>query len=303
MTITNDAYGNYFIGNKDTTDLLSWDELLSCMRQALGSNDRAALFKSGHMGFNNYARIDWRPNIPQETLTGAIAVSNTYPHGQGFNLNTSRFSVIYNKDGLSYMSLINNGSIIEHQTNPRRIDNSLNTTLLWAVANKQSISYFLFKDNTNYYFHSVGVLNNSNQVFPGNAYAFAIQSTFEWNNYELSARTPFADTSVRVIGTVANYPHTNNNNIATQSETELYLRWVSNNDVSMAVGCIPNVFKWKVDGTETPLAIGSTVKLNMINQTPDFPSTGFIYCRVVGRLGNTSISDLTGDYILMRVAN
>lgn len=302
MTITNDAYGNYFIGNKDTTDLLNWDELLSCMRQALGSNDRAALFKSGHMGFNNYARIDWRPNIPQETLTGAIAVSNTYPQ-QPLNLNTSRFSVIYDTDNTVHTSLINNGSIISHGTGARKINNSSNTTLLWAVANRQSISYFLFKSNTNYYFHSVGVLNNSDQVFPGNAYAFAIQSTPEWyNQYEVSAKTSFADAFVSVFGTTANYPHTNNNNIATQSETELYLRWGSNN-LTMPVGCIPNVFKWKVDGAETPLAIGSTVKVHMINQTPDFPSTGFIYCRVVGRLGNTSISDLTGDYILMRVAN
>jgi hypothetical protein len=254
------------------------------------------------MGFNNYARIDWRPNIPQETLTGAIAVSNTYPQ-QPFNLNTSRFSVIYGREDTN-VSLINNGSIISHTTTIGRGDNSLNTTLLWAVANRQSISYFLFKSNTNYYFHSVGVLNNSNQVFPGNAYAFAIQSTPDFfGQYAVSARTSFADNTVSVFGAIANYPHTNNNNIATQSETELYLRWVSNSDVSMAVGCIPNVFKWKVDGTETPLAIGSTVKLNMINQTPDFPSTGFIYCRVVGRLGNTSASDLTGDYILMRVAN
>ena len=302
MTITNDAYGNYFIGNKDTTDLLNWDELLSCMRQALGSNDRAALFKSGHIGFNNYARIDWRPNIPQETLTGAIAVSNTYP-SQPFNLNTSRFSVIYDIDNTVHTSLINNGSIISHGTGARKIDNSSNTTLLWAVANRQSISYFLFKSNTNYYFHSVGVLNNSDQVFPGDAYAFAIQSTPEWfDQYEVSAKTSFADTFVSVFGTTANYPHTNNNNIATQSETELYLRWGSNN-LTMPVGCIPNVFKWKVDGAETPLAIGSTVKVHMINQTPDFQSTGFIYCRVVGRLGNTSASDLTGDYILMRVAN
>lgn len=299
MTITNDAYGNYFIGNKDTTDLLNWDELLSCMRQALGSNDRAALFKSGHMGFNNYARIDWRPNIPQETLTGAIAVSNTYPQ-QPLNLNTSRFSVIYDTVNTVHTSLINNGSIISHGTGARKIDNSSNATLLWAVANRQSISYFLFESNTNYYFHSVGVLNNSDQVFPGNAYAFAIHKWF--NQYQVSARTSFADTFVSVFGTTANYPHTNNNNIATQSETELYLRWGSNN-LTMPVGCIPNVFKWKVDGAETPLAIGSTVKVHMINQTPDFPSTGFIYCRVVGRLGNTSASDLTGDYILMRVAN
>jgi len=255
MTITNDAYGNYFIGNKDTTDLLNWDELLNCMRQALGSNDRAALFKSGHMGFNNYARIDWRPNIPQETLTGAIAVSGIYP-SQPFNLNTSRFSVIYDTVNFAHTSLINNGSIISHGTGARKIDNSSNTTLLWAVANRQSISYFLFKSNTNYYFHSVGVLNNSDQVFPGDAYAFAIQSTPEWfDQYEVSAKTSFADASVSVFGTVANYSHTNNNNIATQSET------------------------------------------------PDFPSTGFIYCRVVGRLGNTNAQDLTGDYILMRVAN
>ena len=133
---------------------------------------------------------------------------------------------------------------------------------------------------------------------------FRSQSTPEWfNQYAVSARTSFADNTVSVFGTMVNYPHTNNNNIATQSETELYLRWGSSSDLLIPVGCIPNVFKWKVSGTETPLAIGSTVKLNMINQTPDFPSTGFIYCRVVGRLGNASASDLTGDYILMRVAN
>jgi hypothetical protein len=41
----------------------------------------------------------------------------------------------------------------------------------------------------------------------------------------------------------------------------------------------------------------------MANATSAYKNHGVIHCVVVGRLGNTNAQDLTGDYILMRVAN
>ena len=168
MTITNDAYGNYFIGNKDTTQLLDWNMLLQCMRQALGSNDRAAIFTTNQSGYNNAARIDWRPNIPQETLTGVIAPPLDTYFG-GFNQSTSRFSILYNDVDPTYAILKpGSGDTYASSLSVRRINNSLDNVLCWAVANKQSISYFLLKNTTNYYFQSIGVLHNSDYPFPQN---------------------------------------------------------------------------------------------------------------------------------------
>lgn len=303
MTITNDAYGNYFIGNKDTTQLLDWNMLLQCMRQALGSNDRAAIFTTNQSGYNNAARIDWRPNIPQETLTGVIAPPlDTFE--AGFNLSTSRFALVY-EDYRELYAILNPGvQYYKSHLSIRRIDNRLDNVLCWAVANKQSISYFLLKNTTNYYFQSIGVLHNSDYPFPQNCYNFAIASTPEYATQSgLVAHTLHGDRLITTFGTVANYPHTNNSGASTQSEVELYLRR-GTNAFEIPIGYIPNVLKWKVDGQETPVAIGSTVKVNMLNPTPDFPSTGPIFYRVVGRLGNSgNLFDLTGDYVLMRVAN
>ena len=304
MTITNDAYGNYFIGNKDTTQLLDWNMLLQCMRQALGSNDRAAIFTTNQSGYNNAARIDWRPNIPQETLTGVIAPPLDTYFG-GFNQSTSRFSILYNDVDPTYAILKpGSGDTYASSLSVRRINNSLDNVLCWAVANKQSISYFLLKNTTNYYFQSIGVLHNSDYPFPQNCYNFAIASTPEWFSQSgLVAHTLHGDRLITTFGTVANYPHTNNSGASTQSEVELYLRR-GTNAFEIPIGYIPNVLKWKVDGQETPVAIGSTVKVNMLNPTPDFPSTGPIFYRVVGRLGNSgNLFDLTGDYVLMRVAS
>lgn len=302
MTITNDAYGNYFIGNKDTTQLLDWNMLLQCMRQALGSNDRAAIFTSNQSGYNNRARIDWRPNISQETLTGVIA-SPTNTSGTDFNLNTSRFSILYNYLLNTQSALLNTGSGQLYYSDPgtSRMDNGLNNVLCWAVANKQSISYFLLTNTSLFYFQSIGVLHNSDYSFPQNCYNFVVSN---WGSGAgLGANTLHGDRLITTSGAIANYPHTNNNGVSTQSEVELYLRRGSN-AFEIPIGCIPNVFKWKVDGMETPVAIGSTVKVNMLNPTSDLPVAGPIFCRVVGRLGNTNnFNDLTGDYVLMRVAS
>jgi hypothetical protein len=102
-------------------------------------------------------------------------------------------------------------------------------------------------------------------------------------------------------GDKSNYVHTKLiGNTTTQSEVELYLRDAST-DVPYCY--VPNIFKWKVDGSETVPAIGDIVRLSMASAIGEYVGQGNIFCKVVGRSSNLDGNyALTGDYLLMRVA-
>ena len=298
MPITNDTFGNFYIGNFIVGDIVNWTEVLSCFRQALGSNDRANLNTSSV----NEARIEWRPNLINETLIGGIAIpSDTKITNTTFSPElkpNSRISFAYagNNASLGH-SLFPNGGM----TNivfPTHSAISINSTdAMWVVANKQSISYFIYRDSSNYHFFSQGFLLNSSLPFPQNAYSVFVTYSYGNSYYRYQARG-FAGTVVKTMhntGVKANYNHIKlSNGLPTQSEVELYLRDAS---TDIPYGYVPNVFKWKVDGEEVGLAIGDVVRLNMANATGEYAGQGNIFCKIVGRI------DETGDYLLMKIAN
>ena len=298
MAITNDAFGNFYMGNFIVGDLVNWTDVLSCFRQALGSNDRANLNTSNV----NEARIEWRPNLISETLTGVIAIpSDTSIANTTLSTElkpNSRISFAYT-NSLSGHSLFPNGGTTNTVICPNFSMVINSTDAMWVVANKQSISYFIYRNQSNYHFFSQGFLLNSSLSFPQNAY-----SVFASNNssYTYQARG-FAGTVVKTMhetGVKANYNHIKlSNGLSTQSEVELYLRDAS---TDIPYGYVPNVFKWKVDGEEVGLAIGDVVRLNMANATGEYAGQGNIFCKVVGRLSPNG-TNLTGDYLLMKIAN
>ena len=300
MAITNDAFGNFYMGNFIVGDLVNWTDVLSCFRQALGSNDRANL----NISNVNEARIEWRPNLISETLIGVIAIPS-YP---SIAINTplstelkpnSRISFAYTNSQSFGHSLFPNGGTTNIVLCPNFSMVINSTDAMWVVANKQSISYFIYRNQSNYHFFSQGFLLNSSLSFPQNAY-----SVFASNNssYTYQARG-FAGTVVKTMhetGVKANYNHIKlSNGLSTQSEVELYLRDAS---TDIPYGYVPNVFKWKVDGEEVGLAIGDVVRLNMANATGEYAGQGNIFCKVVGRLSPNG-TNLTGDYLLMKIAN
>lgn len=306
MPITNDTFGNYYMGNFIGGNLVDWIEVLSCLRQALGSNDRANL----NMLDINRARIDWRPNLVTETLTGVIGVPSSpfISHMDGFQLiNNSRIGFAYSAGDLKNHSLFpGGGSVNAISYLPAILFNINPTDTIWVVANKQSISFFIYRSPSFHYFFSQGFLLNSSLAFPQNAYS--VLATYNGNSnsvpsYIYQARG-FAGTVVKTMhetGIKANYNHTKlSDGLPTQSEVELYLRDASND---VPYGYVPNIFKWKVDGNEVAPAIGDTVRLNMANATGEYAGHGNIFCKVVGRSGAVVDTDLTGDYILMRVAS
>ena len=300
MAITNDAFGNFYMGNFIVGDLVNWTDVLSCFRQALGSNDRANL----NISNVNDARIEWRPNLISETLTGVIAIPSYISIAINTPLSTelkpnSIISFAYTNSQSFGHSLFPNGgttNIVLCPSFPMVINS---TDAMWVVANKQSISYFIYRNQSNYHFFSQGFLLNSSLPFPQNAY-----SVFASNNssYTYQARG-FAGTVVKTMhetGVKANYNHIKlSNGLPTQSEVELYLRDAS---TDIPYGYVPNVFKWKVDGEEVGLAIGDVVRLNMANATGEYAGQGNIFCKVVGRLSPNG-TNLTGDYLLMKIAN
>jgi len=307
MTIFNDAFGNHYIGNKIGTTPIDWAEILTCIRQALGSNDRAnGAFGDNSNTYNFFFRIDWRPNITQETLAGAIAASPQYIP-ISVNTDTTRFVFQMGNGGAVNASAIIHGNLVRTYSSTPVMNPSTNSQVIcWMVANNSSFSIFIFKNANNYYFFSNGVLSNSDFAFPLNSYCFytgkASDGFFNASSQnQCLAGTLVDNLLVATTGTIANYAHTKTNGTATQSEVELYLRRPTLNTVPL--GYIPNVFKWKVDGTEPAPQLGDIVSLNMANATSAYKNHGVIHCVVVGRLGNTNAQDLTGDYILMRVAN
>lgn len=297
MTITNDAFGNYYVGNYITGDVLNWTEVLSCLRQALGSNDRANMAAP---------RLDWRPNIAEETLTGVVGVPTTpYITSESTLATNSRFaSSYYPNIGYKESVLGASGSI-----NTVTLDLSLpaytGLSKIHICANNRSFAYFLELSSNVFYFMSEGVLLNNTLGYPNNIYHLGISTNTlapsAGNTKIVSAsRAGGLLTTIQTFGTITNYSHTklsDSNN--TTSEVELYLR----SSTGVPYGYVPNVFKWKVDGVETVPTIGQVVKLNFANASNQYAGQGNVFCKVVGRLGNASVTDLTGDYLMMRISD
>lgn len=310
MPITNDTFGNYYMGNFIGGNLVDWTEVLNCFRQALGSNDRANLNTTP--GNASQARIDWRPNLVTETLTGVISPP-VHPFIAELGFWQSMTLTDGSRLGFSYMSNYQNhsffpgGGEVNAIANPNNLASINSTDTIWVVANKQSISFFIYRSPSFHYFYSQGFLLNSPLNFPQNAYSIVASYNGLASNtgpiYAYQARG-FAGTVVKTMhetGVKANYNHTKlSDGLPTQSEVELYLRDVS---TDIPYGYVPNVFKWKVNGGEIAPAIGDVVRLNMANATGEYAGHGNIFCKVVGRSGAVEDTALTEDYILMRVAS
>jgi hypothetical protein len=295
MTINNDAFGNYYIGNYISPDqfggVLSGTNLISLIRTALGSNDRAFYNSSGI----NFV-ISWRPNLPSETLTGAITSSPGVGSNPTLPAN-SRMLLSYTTSSSSIYAKTTVGNSQAAASN-FNMSNLFATDKIWATVNAASISIYMQNtDPARHVFLSQGVLENSSLPYPENLYSlFLYNYTTTWR-----ARGDAYTSVVNIahsFGANANYAHNRlSDGTPTTSEVELYVRDATTNN---PYGFIPNVFKWKVDGSEVAPNIGDTVRLNLANATGYYAGQGIIYCKVVGRLGNTTESDGGGDYILMR---
>jgi len=302
MTINSDAFGNYYLGNYIAGQQLGsltgtvYEELQTFHRTALGSDDRASWYSNVASNIS----IAWRPNIPEETLTGVI--TNTENPGTNPTLPANtRMMLFYTTSGASIhaKTLIGNGQTFS--TNPTSLTSSVP---IWATANSKSISLFMAVGGTapnynDYYFLSQGVLENSVLSYPENLYSFYLRVN-TYGNADRSRGNVYSSVvhTVHGFGANANYDHIKlSDGTPTTSEVEFYLRdSITNNPY----GFIPNVFKWKLDGSEVAPNLGDTVRLNLANATGYYAGQGIIYCKVVGRLGNNSETDEGGDYILMR---
>ena len=304
MTIFNDTFGNFYIGSYIAGNSLDWNEVVTCFRLALGSSERVN-FKSDNL---SALRIDWRPNLVEETLTGEIPVPLQDRLSDGFAgyelSNNSRISLAYTKQNTYANSLFKTGvANLFFLASSHPFIQLTNNDNFWMVANNRSISFFIYRNNSVSYFFSQGFLLNSNLLFPENSYALYNSRNTSNYNFECHAKG-FAGSLLKTLhtfGDKANYTHTKlSNNEVTTSEVELYLR-DANTDIPY--GYVPNIFKWKLDGNEIVPNIGDTVRLNLNNAIGYYEGQGNIFCKVVGQLGNTSntVTDTGRDYILMRI--
>jgi hypothetical protein len=296
MAITNDAFGNYYMGNFIVGDLVNWTDVLSCFRQALGSNDRANL----NIDNVNQVRIDWRPNLVAETLQQTIPAPSLSFINLAFGGDTlaanSRIAFAYSPNNSHTIFPGGGGAnVIGYSRFINNVMNIISTDAMWVVANKQNISYFIYRNSSNYYFFSQGFLLNSSLTFPQNAYSVVVTNIPNFYSYQARG---FAGTVVKTMhetGVKANYNHIKlSDGLPTQSGVELYLRDAS---TDIPYGYVPNVFKWKADGGEVALAIGDVVRLNMANATGEYAGQGNIFCKVVSKIGGN------GDYLLMKIAS
>jgi len=284
MSITTDNFGNYYLGNFVAGYSFTREDLLSLMRTALGSDDRANI--NGTFPF----RIDWRPNIVEETLTGAIA-NPPFSNVSAILAANSRMALGYPSSGsysnAAFLTGLGGGVYFNYSSPVNKAS--------WMIANSTSISFYIEVSSSVSYFFSQGVLLNSPLPFPQNLYYLSIYN----GRINSKVSTDFVK-SVHTFTEKANYSHTRaSDSTATQSEVELYLR---DSTTDIPYGYIPNVFKWKVDGAEVLPAFGEIVRLDMSAATTHYAAQNTILCKVVGRLGNASLTDSAGDYLLMKVA-
>lgn len=283
MAQTNDSFGNYFLGNYISGDAFSYASILSCLQSSLGSSARATL---------TTGRIDWRPNITEETLTSAVAGSGygyTNVSGGGNAVSTnarSAFSFSSSGDTVAIFG-------ISGQSGYTGIPNLTSAWTIWAVSNERSFNLFA-KNGAATFFFSQGFLLNNSLTFPYNAYYLAGNSAYIQG---YTANNSGAVAVLQTYGSIANYAHNKLNGSATFSEVELSVR----NASSATYGYAPNLFLWKQDNGEATQAIGDIVKLNLANATGYYAGRGNILCMVVCKLGNATNTDAGGDYLLMPI--
>lgn len=288
--VTSDNFGNYFLGNfLAAGHSFHPEDLLLLMRTALGSNDRA------NVNFSTGFRIDWRPNIATETLTGAVsvptaAIINT-SHSSVSNNARLAYSVPTSSSLNRRAAFLNTG--ISTGLNSYSYSSSYIGRPFWACADATSISFY-FELASNKLFMSQGVLRNSVLPYPNNLYHIIV-----YNNIIESQTSDTFLRNVHTFSDKANYPHVKaSDQLPTTAEVEPYLRDIDND---VPYGYIPNIFKWHVDPGEPTPEIGMVVRLDMNAATTHYAGQDVILCKVVGRFGNTSNTDAGGDYLMMRV--
>ncbi len=298
MPITQDAFGNTFLGNYLLADSYTTSDFLDFLRTALGSNDRA--------NSTTNSRFDWRPNIVEETLSGAIP---TPPNGTITTSTANGYTLAAN----SRMAFQLNGSFLlasgqsnvvpPYGTGSGGFLGGGSSVL--AVGTSRNFAAFIKNtgEPTRNYFVSQGVFLNSPLSYPNNRYHItSITDGTPSAGVRSRSYDGVATISMFASGAIANYAHTKlSDGQPTTNEVELYLRRQLDDN---HLGFVPNVFKVKIEPPNTSVLIGDIVRLNMADaQSGSFYfGQGTIFCVVAGRLGNTSETDLTGDYLFMRIA-
>lgn len=310
MTIKKDNRGNYFEGSTLNGAPWSPDKLLALLHASLGSTGRAFLSKES----NAVWRIDWRTNedTTEENITGAIdtSVGNIIRQFYSpsvpqqllaenarfaFSLNTSSSGNISQDKYSPY--LMANNSVQNFANAWEKLSNGFSSSaIFWAVARDSNFAFFI-QSGSNTFFISQGLLLDARLAFPGSQYSIAskggtrtLGAVQNGGNY----------IDISTSGDIANFAHVRkSDDTSMESEVELYFRQTSNGDY---LGYAANLWKLHIDEGETAPNVGDIVVLDLSLATGYYKGEGEVPCIVAARLGNTSAIDLTGDYILMRIA-
>lgn len=304
MPIFSDAVGNYCIGGT-FSPATEWNEIVnnlsSVLTSALGSTDRfitsGFTTQSGSSSLPSSPRIEWRPNMGAETLTGAMSTGTLTSNAAINNANARFKSVLTATSGsAANVHLTRTGvSTFVVNTAATLIDGfTYDTTRVWLTANSRSISLFYFTNTTKYRFFSLGILQNPrsyiSSLYPLYAYDLFWQ-TGSGASPTLRVQRPFqvgtATAQAFLSSGNANYSIACVNPADTASSvvTDLWLR--DNNSASNdpAAGKAPNLYLAK--GLYT---VGSIYKFD---EDVDGSALRHIVC--CGAFGS--------DFIMMRIGD
>jgi hypothetical protein len=309
MPVTNDGFGNEFIGN-----------LGGGVSNAILKVDLITMLANKGITQENYNSFTFAIRFPEDTLTGIISS----PPGPVTNLSTiaNNARVLASLGGY-WNNTSDNGCFalnasttttavtVRADTIPYSSMSSFTTnsnTQAWAVASSKNVSVFLYRTDTgDYSFISVGHLNNFGNAysFPASAYGICLvkngASFFSsFKTVSNGSTTPVSILKKGALNTQAasaNYPHL----VASGTQGDNTHLGLRRSDNDYLIGTVNNVFKGK---STLGYAVGDTVKLNNITQgnTSIDSSTNNVGI-VVGRLSQSSDNDHLGDYLIMRIKN
>lgn len=295
--------GNFtFAGNYLAGDAWEPNDLLAFIRTALGDNNKASINRVSTSSW----RIDWQDSngsgVVGVATASAIQTNIALTSPDGNLAANATFALSPGQAGTSAprsMYLMSDQAIAEFTPSTGGITPVFSSAAnYWAVGVGDAISVFI-KEGANYAFWSQGIPSLSGLSYPNNKYSLAVGLTVPRIRSDFQNGTGLLNMFTSTA--IANYPHTKlSDGQPTQSEVELVLRRQSDN---AQLGIIPGLFKVKIDGAETAPAIGETIVINIVeNVRTLYSGLTTIFAVVVGRLGNTSENDLTGDYLAMYVA-